>query len=495
MFKIEKLLKYTVVSLVFAVIITSFSSCAVKINRFDYETREETSEQETEAQTESEKPDYSIVENDFSSVVQKHLKSIDSEDYGGAVFMIATPKESLISADEASYSMSENLKIRDSYIESKFNVTVKTKNVDADTMYAELYNSCLAGDYYADLLMIPQYRIPEFIAGGLLYNLCGLPKIDFEKGYNMTTGVQSAIAGNVGYGIAGYATLDPDLIPAVFYNKELAEKTGLGDINGLVENGQWTWDKFFEYTDAVSSVNDALAGEGKNSVYTWETQNSSIDMADIVFFSEGNRFISAGVGNSPAVAYTYDGTLKTAEDSQRLISDAGRNTSSMAAIDDFANGGALFLIDRLGTMKDLAASSAVWGVLPMPKGSEEQENYAGISSSDSLFFSVPVNCANVAETSNVLSALNAASMGYLIDGYVKDSMYYYLRDNDSVVNVERICYSAVFDMAYTFGEENNQISYATYFGARWVSEGSNDFGFYLDNYSWSANNILSGYFY
>ena len=54
--------------------------------------------------------------------------------------------------------------------------------------------------------------------------------------------------------------------------------------------------------------------------------------------------------------------------------NAESSGSALSAIDSFNSGNTLFLIERVDTMKALS-QSVDWGVLPMPKYSEEQEKY------------------------------------------------------------------------------------------------------------------------
>lgn len=150
----------------------------------------------------------------------------------------------------------------------------------------------------------------------------------------------------------------------------------------------------------------------------------------------------------------------------------------------------MFLIERLSVAKEIAASEARWGIVPLPKGDESQESYRTLMSNDSLFFAVPATCNNAEIVSRTISALNAASLGYMVDAWVTDAMYYYLRDNDSVNMMEKICYSAYYDMAYTFGTYDTNISNSTYFAVRSVYEGNHDMNYYLSRHEYGANRAL-----
>ncbi len=479
-----------------AVAVLSLSSCALHLNFPGNEPTEDVGDDTTADTTvkEDTPPDYVIIENDFTETVNRHLQSIGRADFEGATVMIATPKASLISEDECGVVMADTVSVRNSLVEDKFNVSLYAKSVDADTMFAEVSNAERAGDYYADILMVPQYYLSQYVTAGLLFNLCSLPFFDFSAGYHIESGVSAGVGGSKGYAVGGYATLDPDVLPAVFFDKELVEAAGLESPYDLVRNNEWTWDRFFEYTAAVGTVNEKRSAEGLEAVYSYGFQNVATSFADIIYVSEGGSFINAGRGVAPTVAINYDESLHAMTTAQTLYNDTFKNHNSLEAINAFAEGRSMFLIDRLGTAKIISNSTAKWGVVPLPKGSVEQEGYKTLASSDVLLFAVPAGCNNAETVSRVISGLSAASLGYMTDAYVTESMYYYLRDNDSVEMVEKICYSAYFDMAYSFGPYDIAIANSTYFAARNVYECNGDMNFYLSRFQIRANNALARLF-
>ena len=130
----------------------------------------------------------------------------------------------------------------------------------------------------------------------------------------------------------------------------------------------------------------------------------------------------------------------------------------------------------------------------MPKESAEQESYYSLAPFDSLFFGVLSSAKNAEQTSLVLSSLNAASLGFMVDAYVTNAMTYYLRDNASCEMVEKVCYGVTYDMAYSFGQTDMNISNGTYFGLRNVYEMNHDINFYINRYKKNANKALAKFF-
>ena len=448
-------------------------------------------ESETDGgETKSDEPDYDIVENQFINQIKAYLSLAGSADFGGSSFLIASPSTTLIDGEDSGLILSQLYEARNRDVKDKYNVVISTKKVDLNSMYDTLSVAKYTGEFFADAVMIPQYSVQRFAVSGLLLNMNSIPFLDLDSGFNIESGVNAGSGRSTVWAIAGWSTLDEDLLTGVFFNKDLAAATGLEDPYKLAHDGRWTWDAFFEYASAVSG----LDGADGRKIYSYGSQNAYISLADDVYFSEGNTFVSSGLKTTPVISVDAESSAHTFETFRRLYDDENKVQNSLDAIKIFADGGSMFLIDQLGTMKTIKNSKAVWGILPMPKKDVNQENYISLMPSDSMMIAVPSSNSGTEKAGRVISALNICSIGYLIDYYLTDAMYYYLRDNSSIENVEKICYSAVWDMAYTIGGYDSFIPNSTYFAVRDVFENGHDIQNNLDYYSSGANATLSRFF-
>ena len=431
-------------------------------------------------------PDYCIVDNDFIRNKDKYLNIIGSADYSGASFVIATPRATKIDPDGITDAMSKCSYERNREIEERYNVKISTKVVDPEGLYEAVKTACLKNEFFADALMIPQYYLHAYITSGILLNMNSLPFSDFESGFNMESGIGAGAALSEVWGMGGWSTLDFGSLPAVFFNKELIASCGLEDPYTLVKSGEWTWDRFFEYCGKLPGLDSAS--------YTYGTQNLATYFADSVYFSEGNRFVKSGIGDYPTIAMDEFSSSHTMAVEQTLFNDPYKIKSSPEAIGVFAKGSSMFLIDRLDTMKSISNSGAVWGVLPMPKKDAAQEKYISLVPPEALMYAVPANSTGAEKVSRIISALNACSLGYSADAYVTDCLSFWLRDNDSSHSVEKICYGATWDMAYSVAGYNDAVPNCTFFAVRKVSENDRDIRYYLDMFANGANAAMTRLF-
>ncbi|MBE6597906.1 MAG: extracellular solute-binding protein [Ruminococcaceae bacterium] len=393
-----------------------------------------------------------------TDMAEHYLSELPSRDYDGAVFFITTPSSDYIDPDNTDNNVSRMVYERNRLIEETYDIVLLSSVKNGDTILREMEQAVASDSYYSDLLMLPLYMTGQFRISKVLMNLRSLPFIDLDAPYFNSESVNMTSAGYETYGAAGSATLDPSAFSAVFFNRDITEKTGLEMPYSSVTEKKWTWDTFFEYTQAVSALNET-GGEPLN---TLAVQSNASRLADLVFVSCGNTYVNAAKKNIPKIAFTQDTAAYSTETAHRLLTDPNAVIdASSDAVNGFANGDSFFLIDYLSVMPQLSDASANWGVLPLPTENEGDE-FRTLVANTELIFSVPVNHTNAEMASVILSALNAGSYGYLYDEYVAYNMAFVLRDNDSANMLDLILDSAAFDFALAFGNSYPDVAAGTY---------------------------------
>lgn len=447
---------------------------------------------EAESSLETNKPyevqQYDPYSSDYGKELSSFLKDIKITDYNGGTFLIANTKAPLIVADETcSAIISNEYKSRNDYVEEQLNIMLAEKIVHPDNMYNEIRQAIKSNSYYADLILIPQTSIGRYAADGLIANLSVLPGINFDAKYYNSSSVAAAGGNSKIYAIAGDACADYESLSAVFYNKALLSQLTQDNIYSLVDKGEWTWAKFFEYADAVS-----VLGEG---YYSLGYQNTAMYIQDLIFVSAGMQFTSCAYGQMPQIAFTAEEANPVVDIIKKAINHPLRYTNNLEAITAFAGGNTLFLIDKLSTMSALANSSADWGVLPLPKNSAEQAEYKTLAFSDSaMFFAMVPTVSDTQKIADVLAMINISSYGETIDSFANNAMTYYLRDNASTRNVARIMNSSYYDLSYSFASRAKAISNATYMNIRNSSVNFYNVQSYLKSWTKAFNNAMNTIF-
>ena len=409
----------------------------------------------------------------YAAYADAYLRRITGNgyDFESASFIIATPRTELFHPTDADNTYSSAIFQRNTTVEEALNIRLTSSAVDEESFFDQLHASVLADEYFADLLLIPEGKIGTFAAGGVLTNLRSMPLLDLTQPYFDADSVEAATAGNILYAAAGQASQEITALDAVYFNRTLFEENGVEIPYSLVYEGRWTWDAFFASASAVTGINAYAAANGIETFSSFAYQYAEELLPSAVFYSCGERFVRSAEGESPVLLLSEEASA-AAETVARLFGDPDAHKDTASGVARFHGGKSLYLIDRLYLMSWMPDSRQNWGILPLPKGTEEQKNYISLADDSALFFAVQSGAAHTARTSVVLSALNAASYGVLTEAYIDYAMNHLLRDNDSANMLEIIAFSRAYDFALAFGHVNTALASATTVGMTDLAHGT-----------------------
>ncbi len=374
---------------------------------------------------------------DYPVLAEAYLGALPQRDYNGATFIITSTDTTFFDENEVRY-VSEAVHKRNSMVEEKFNIKLQSAKSDTITMIEDAKKSALAGMYYTDIMCIPMSEVGTFNSEGLLMNLRSLPHLDLSAPYFNSTSASALSAGYKVLGIAGEAVPVTDL-PCIIYNKKLASSVGAGDLYTIAESGEFTWDKLLQLTSLCKADSGAVGA----TISGGETY-------DYMFASLGEHFISSAEMSVPEVAIlrnSMDWTATYARPMLQMASNAGITKED--AVKAFSEGKALFTVGTVGDLDSYRNTDVLVGVLPMPKLNKE-ESYRSAVGSDALIMTVPDGATNSEMTSLVLSAINAASFGYITETSASYLHATTLPDNRSADMLEIISRGAVYDFSTAF---------------------------------------------
>ena len=393
---------------------------------------------------------------DAKAKAESYLASLPERDYEGTVFFIATPDRGYIAPEDTESVVSRLAVQRNAEVEERLNVTLLADVHDGAGMVEELNQAIASGTFFADLLLVPFYRVGSFKATSTLLNMRTAPFFDLDQPYFDRESSEASSGGYATYAVGGDATLSPSVFSGVYFNRKILEDAGV-DTRALyrsVPAGSWTWDRLLSVTEAVASREDCM---------TITADSLAERFPDLVFKSMGNNFVQTGLRKVPVVGYTAHKAEDTMNVLERLY---GQEKAGLEDLEDavtaFAEGKSAFHVEYLYAMSWLTNAKTDWGLLPLPKASEGDGAYRTLVANDAQVFCIPKNHTNAEIPAVVLSALCAASDGYIYDAYVDYHMMNVVRDNDTVNMLDLILDSACFDFAVAFGNAFPSIADATY---------------------------------
>ncbi len=225
----------------------------------------------------------------------------------------------------------------------------------------------------------------------------------------------------------------------VLFHKQVAEDYGIEDLYSLVENGEWTFDKMAEIASVIPE-NENGAG-----AYRYADPNG---MAILIangqtltkFDDEGAPYVEEGL--TPEISALADKYSAMFGDDSTTIAQRGYISGRIRSIEEkygygsvremFVEGKALFYFATTNEAATLRVDDVSFGILPMPKGSETQDDYACYADPWTLVnVFIPRTTKDKEVTGVIVEAI--AALGYK---YFKPAYYDILLKGRSVHDID-----------------------------------------------------------
>lgn len=422
-----------------------------------------TPNQEESAQTSETEP----VETTVVSKVDKH--DVPKSDYGGESFDILYVSGGLYIAherfffaeDESGEILNDAIYARNLAVEEELNIDINGVTFGyIDSIYPKIRQAVQAGDNAFDLALTHTFEgIASMISEQLIYNWKNIPYVDLSKNYwNQNMNDTLMVNGVLPVANSDYMPADTYII---LYNKKIHTDYQLDDYNALVREGKWTLERF---TTEVNRISADLNGDGvydANDLYglaamldaNFQGFLNAADLCAVILTEEGlmvmqpdDRFVSL-VNTLNTMIYN----------SQSVYCYKYADYNTERAI-EFSSDRALFTVTDISSIETLRTMETDFGILPLPKYDEAQENYASLSMSG--FIAVLRSTGDIEMSGKAAELLSHYSAEIFTPAYydiLLDSKI--ARDEDSSEMLDIIFDSLVFDYGMVYGGYN-EISYS-----------------------------------
>lgn len=356
---------------------------------------------------------------------------------------------------------------RNSYLEETYNFKLRMTGVSVSVSgYAEspatiARTSVLAQEDVYDVVYDSMNQTAPLLQEKMLVDLYTLPHVDFSKPYwDQSVNKDVSIGGKL-YTTHGEHMLSVRAgLYSTFFNKQIADDLGLGDLYAIVRNNKWTVEKYYGLAKDVAAD---LNGDGKLGLEDlWGLTSESFNA--LVFFEGAGEKITAKDNNDlPMLALN----TPRAESVLALSSAFLTDKNSAILFDNYSSdkwplltkiweeGRSLFFLGPLTQTPDFRNMAPDFGILPAPKYEESQERYYHIVSIwNASLLVVPVTVTHRDEIGYILELLAAKSADTLTPAFYDIQLTTkVIRDVDSKEMIDIILSSATFDLgaSYDFG--------------------------------------------
>ncbi|MBQ3177308.1 MAG: extracellular solute-binding protein [Clostridia bacterium] len=391
---------------------------------------------------------------------------LEGYDFGGQIFSIVYSQDQLgtgwpYNAEEQTGDMlNDTVWERNTTAEERFNVLVEYTNVGGtgSEVPTALTDSVTAGDNAYQLAISHTFNnVPAMTSGGYLTDFNEIPAVDLNKPWwNASIRENLQIAGVLPIGVSDLIHSYADVI---YVNQNMLTEHGLENPYDLVMDGKWTWTKLAEMAETVTADTN---GDGKFTIddrYGYTTPGETISLMSRLVHSNGMLFATPDAEGFPQLITMSDRLQTAMERYYALIHTGnqtyvGTKTDKLGSVEAFVRGDILFMHQTTLQLPALRDTEVHFGIVPLPKYDEAQEEYMSMLSSQLLL--VPSMDTELLEmTGVVLEGLSYESWRLVVPAvYESIFAHKYLRDATSYDMYLQIRNSLVCDFNWNYGNGN-----------------------------------------
>lgn len=388
--------------------------------------------------------------------------AFEREDNGNAAVKILTCVEAdfeYLAEEQTGERVNDAVHARNAAVEDHLGIQLEVRYETGawaarNTYNAIITNSIAAGDGAHDYVTGMISCIQPLASSQLFYNLFEVPYLDMDNPWWVSSMQDNlALKGKL-FGIIGDVCLSMYKgLSIMIFNKDLLEANNMANPYELVNNGQWTLDKFLEETTGHGQdVNGDGAWTLGTDVYTalhdevvWRSMNAALDIHSVVVNEEG----------IPVIVDVDEKLATTVEKLQTYLftcTDVKHNKVTADLTKAFAAEQAIYYMTKLQEVEKLADMESDFGVIPMPKYDENQKDYYTQIATGTQIIFVPVTTSNVSLTGKTLEALSYYSWKDVVGAYYDTALKQrYSRDAETAGMLDMIRQGAVngFDYSYS----------------------------------------------
>ncbi len=406
---------------------------------------------ETEAETEAETEDRRNMQDEVPEL-----------DFGGAAFRSIVQSSTvydIYTAEETGDALKDSIYYRNRDIEERFKIVIEEAlALSYDALSPRVKQSITAGDDEFDLVLGQMEQSGKDAQEGIFLNWYDIPYVDFEKPWWPKSIAREAatVNGKMYNTVSDLCVSYAEQTWTLVYDKVQAENYGIGDLYSMVNEGTWTVDNLQTITEGVyTDINGDGQKDGEDYYGLVSAMNGCLLLSYFYGFDQRLVVVEDQTANmvlntEKAMAicdklynlhFTSEGTL--------IPSDGTGNASIYTP---FVQGHALVCpIQFQYIYSQLRDYENDYGVLPMPKWDEEQEEYYSTCDAGANIMAVPITAQNKEMIGAIVEALSAASWRTVLPTYYDIALSAKsARDDESVEMMDLILSSRVIDFAYLY---------------------------------------------
>lgn len=386
--------------------------------------------------------------------------ALPAEDYDGYTFKVYLNNQDdryvdmMTEGEETGDIFNDLIYLRNLAVEEKYNITFEMAEDDYNLVISTARESVMAGDEPWDLYFANCYAAP-LAAEGYCYEMNSLPNVDLSNPWWDPAALEGMSVGGKNYIVTGDISPTSLLTSScMVFNKRLLDESGIEYPYQSVRDGTWTLESLASITaDLTRDVNGDSSYTLGDDVFGYTSW--MCDSPYSFFYGAGGTLSAKDENDIPYVDYDIEKITNIYEYVYRIIVTNNSYFVTDANLYEtfaqcFNDGGAYFSEITLQKIElFLRDMQDDFGIIPIPKYDEAQDEYLSCVNGAGGFIFVPANASDPARTGMIVEALAAGAYDNvtpeLYDVITKTKN---VRDEESAEMVDLIIKNRVFDPYY-----------------------------------------------
>ncbi len=363
--------------------------------------------------------------------------------------------------ERAGEPINDAVHARNMEIEEKYNITIRMNEVASVKSEAQKFIS--AGDDNYDVITPLMNDSFSMAQSGFLVNLWDIPHLQLEKPWWDDVLRRDLGMGGRLYIASGDISMeDEEYNHVTLFNKGMVPKFNLDDPYEAVRSGAFTLDFMYESGKTVTFDVD---GDGQLTYKDSYGLGTDYTDAEVFLIASGENIARLDKDGRPEITVLNERSASVMEKINAQFNDETYMIWATVILQKYGisanwaelnnmlfDGRLLYRVANIYNIKQYRVMMDDFGMLPLPKYDEKQENYRTfISSHAATAVSVPATNTGLERTGLLLEALAYASESVRTAYYDVTLTSKYARDEESLAILDLIFASRSYDIGKVFG--------------------------------------------
>ena len=463
----KRIIRFTTAILVLTMLWGMCASCAEPLQSEDTTAAASTEAPvEVESQTEVEETEFAL------SNIPDDMK-FEGETVSLLYWNDVPNKEFFVETSNGE-SVNDAIYNRNAKVEEQFGITLNFVGTPGDYNNQKSFvntclNSTMSGADAYDIFCGYSMTGASIMLQGLSQNLASYEILDFEKPWWPESLMSKATINGGVYFVSGdISTSFLYMMYLCAFNKDLYTDVTQAEtsvIYNTVHNGEWTLDKFIEYTSGMYSDLDGNQAPSLGDRYGLAVTEVHFDA-----FYTGADMVTIEVDQDGALVVSEDLFSQKAVDVvdtvYNLLNKSG-DSEIQKGVNSFKEGNVLFVIERASALsRHLSSAPFTFGILPIPKYDTNQESYKTCLSFPYTMYMISTAANNANTAAATIQLMAYESYKSITPALFEESMKSrYADQSDDALIFDYIREGVVIDIGRLFTRQLDNLSYTIFRGA------------------------------